>query len=73
MAFTSQNIAGYFFLAILAAFVIGMFVDSVVLERRAKRAAEKFTDDSYFVNIPKVPQQIGVTDHDYWVKKNNAQ
>lgn len=74
----ANQIAGYIFLVIFLAFVIGMLVKSLILEHQARRAAERFEEyqegkkSTYFVNMPTMPQQAGVTDHDYWVKKNRS-
>jgi hypothetical protein len=70
-----QQYVGYFFLLIFLSFAIGMLANSLFLERKAQRAAEGFEADeesTYFVDLPPVPQQAGVTDHDYWVKKNRS-
>jgi len=66
-----QQYVGYFFLLIFLSFAIGMLANSLFLERKAQRAAEGF-EETYFVDLPPVPQQAGVTDHDYWVKKNRS-
>jgi hypothetical protein len=71
----AKQYAGYFFLLIFLSFAIGMLANSLFLERKARRAAEGFEDDeesTYFVNMPTMPQHAGVTDHDYWVKKNQS-
>ena len=76
----ANQFAGYFFLLVFLAFVIGMLVNSLLLERKARRAAERFEEfeeypeerSTYFVDMPTMPQQAGVTDHDYWVKKNRS-
>jgi hypothetical protein len=50
-----------------------MLANSLFLERKAQRAAEGFEERStYFVDMPTMPQHAGVTDHEYWVKKNQS-
>jgi hypothetical protein len=72
----ANQLAGYIFLVIFLAFVIGMLVNSLLLERKARRAEgfEEYPEErsTFFVNMPTMPQQAGVTDHDYWVKKNRS-
>lgn len=69
----AKQYAGYFFLLIFLSFAIGMLANSLFLERKARRAAEGFEERStYFVDLPTMPQHAGVTDHDYWVKKNRG-
>ena len=73
----AKQFAGYFFLLVILAFAIGMLANSLLLERGARRAAERFEEypeerSTFFVDMPTMPQQAGVTDHDYWVKKNRS-
>ena len=70
----AKQFAGYFFLLIFLAFAIGMLANSLLLERKARRTAEGFEQESetYFVDMPTMPQHKGVTDHDYWAKKNES-
>jgi hypothetical protein len=68
-----QQYVGYFFLLIFLSFAVGMLANSLFLERKAQRAAEGFEERStYFVDMPTMPQHAGVTDHEYWVKKNQS-
>lgn len=72
---SADRYAGYIFLVMFLAFVIGMLVNSLLLEREARRAAEKFEAErssAYFASMPTMPQHTGVTDHDYWVKRNRS-
>lgn len=68
----SSQISAYFFLLVFLTFAIGMLATSLVLEYRARRAVEPFEQPFEFVNIPTMPQHPGVTDHDYWVKRNRG-
>lgn len=68
----AKQFAGYFFLLIFLAFAIGMLANSLFLERKARRAEGFEERSTYFVNMPTMPQQAGVTDHEYWVKKNQS-
>jgi hypothetical protein len=72
----ANQFVGYFFLLVFLAFAVGMLANSLLLERKARRAAEGFEADeersTFFVDMPTMPQHAGVTDHDYWVKKNRS-
>lgn len=75
-AVSTNQYVGYFFLLVFLAFVVGMLTNSLLLEREARRAAEGFESETeqstYFVNMPTMPQHAGVTDHEYWAKKNQS-
>ncbi len=62
---------GVLFIAILGSFFIGMLVSSIVLEVKAAKAAKAVKET--FVNIPKFPQNPGVTDADYWKARHGTE